>query len=143
MKGFLAGLLASLSLTLGNLLGGHKNSIPVPQIAIDMQSASASGQVMGAQTSGSSSLGDKLSGIGNVVGKLAGAMGSETVKTGQTLINNVTTTPSSKTDVIDMASVVHDISSRVESIPGNLVNQAKVEYCKQVLLAATASGTKK
>ena|SRR5258708_6392887 len=143
MKGFLAGLLASLSLTLGNLLGSHKANLPVPQIAIDSQSSSTSGQVMGVETSGASNLGDKLSGIGNIVGKFAGAIGIEALKNGQTLVNNVTSTPSSQTDVIDMASVVHDISSRVESIPGSLVNQAKIEYCKQVLLTATASGTKK
>lgn len=121
-----------------------RNGIKVPFVAVSSPPApiNTPGEVMGIETTAAPSVGQRISGVGKVLGQLATAIGVQTVKTGETLITNVTTTPTSEKDVIDMANVVKEVSSRVESIPSNLVNQAKVEYCKQVLQAATASGTK-
>lgn len=82
---------------------------------------------------------DRLSGVGKVLGSVVSALGVQTVKTGETLVKNVTSTPSSSSEVIDVSTVVKDISSKIESIPSNLVNQAKIEYCRQVLETASAS----
>ena len=152
MKGFLISLVVGSLAVVGGVAFAAKKGISLPalpsfkapQIAIGKPVSTPPGEVMGAQTtSTASNVGEKLAGIGNTVAKLASAVGLEAVKTTQVVVNNVTTTPSSQADVINMANVVHDISSRVESIPGSLVSQAKVEYCKQVLQAATASAEKK
>jgi hypothetical protein len=44
---------------------------------------------------------------------------------------------------IDMGGVVGQISKQVEGIPSHLLEQAKVQYCLQVLAQATKSAEKK
>lgn len=83
----------------------------------------------------------KLSSIGQVIKKIAQSLGDATFRTGQTLVENVTSTPSSQTQVINLSNVVKDVSNQVESIPSTLLNQAKIEYCRQVLEAATQSAS--
>lgn len=119
------------------------SNITVPKIAIN-PAPNASGSVLGAQsTLNISHFAESFSGAGNVLSKLVNTLGVQTIKTGETLVNNVSSTPSTQADVIDMSKVVQEVSSRVESIPGSLVNQAKIEYCKQVLIQATISATLK
>lgn len=107
--------------------------------------ASSSGAVLGEETEvvKVNHFADRFVGVGKVIKNIAGALGTQVVKTGETLVKNVSSTPSTETEVIDVSEVVHDISSKVESIPGNLVKQAKVEYCRQVLLDATASASER
>lgn len=113
----------------------------LPQIAIN---SSSSGEVLGSQSPLTiTHFSERFSGIGKALANIAGTLGVQTVKTGETLVQNLTATPSSSAQIIDMSQVVKDISSRVESIPGSLANQAKIEYCRQVLENATASATKK
>lgn len=154
MKGILISLFVTAAMVVGGVTVARSKGITLPslpffkapKIAMTAPVSTPVGEVMGIQTASipptTNSLGDKLSVIGSTVGKLASAIGLEAVKTTQIVVNNVTTTPSSQSDVIDMAKVVKQISSSVESIPGSLVTQAKVEYCKQVLQAATTSATK-
>jgi hypothetical protein len=82
----------------------------------------------------------RFDGVVGAMGKIGSTLGVKTSEVGTQVITNVTTTPSSSGEVIDMSKVVSQVRSSVESIPGNLVQQAKVEYCKQVLQDATASG---
>lgn len=152
MKGIFLALSIGIATVGGGLFLRHKGfSLPnlhlpgqvqVPRVAMSEGGSSPSSQVLGAHTINTNQLGTQLSGIGNIIGRVAGSLGVQTVDAGTTLVNNVTSTPTSQADVIDMASVVKDISTRVESIPGSLANQAKIEYCRQVLQAATASATK-
>ncbi len=155
MKGLFLSLLVTAVVVVGGAVFINKKGIPLPgrlgaksvtlpQVSIVGQSpASSSGQVMGVETVNVTHFADRFAGIGQVVSKIAGSLGVQTVKTGQELVNNVTSTPTSAKDVIDMAAVVREVSSRVESIPGSLVKDAKIEYCRQVLQAATASATQK
>ncbi len=105
---------------------------------------SPSGEILGEQAPpplAISHFADRFAGVGKVLGSIVSSIGVQTAKTGEVLVKNVTSEPTSSADVIDMSQVVKDISSKVESIPGNLVNQAKIEYCRQVLETATASAS--
>ncbi len=113
-------------------------NVAVPQIAIDP--TSSSGEILGTQTPLTiSHFADRFAGIGQTLAKILGPLGVQTVKTGETIVKNVTSTPTSSAEIIDMSEVVRDVSNKVESIPGDLMNQAKIEYCRQVLEKATAS----
>lgn len=116
---------------------------PTETAMMDTPESSNSGVVLGEQAPplAISHFADRFAGVGRVIGNLASSLGTQAVKTGETLAKNATTTPSDQSEVIDMSQVVKDISSKVESIPGNLVNQAKIEYCRQVLETATASAS--
>lgn len=132
MKLLLAILLIG-GLTACGLLATHRIKVPssLPQIKTQNKN--------GSQT--------------NVTGKVAGiytnvnAVASKIADTGITVVSGIanvlTSSPSASANVIDISSAVQAISQRVESLPGSIAQQAKVAYCQQVLLDATASSTKK
>lgn len=98
------------------------------------------GAILGTQESMQvTHFGDRFAPVGNFLGKIASSLGMATVKTGETIVKNVSSTPNTQEEVIDMSRVVKEISGKIEAIPGNLVNQAKLEYCRQVLEQATGS----
>lgn len=51
-------------------------------------------------------------------------------------------TPAPGSESINVGTVVNQISKQVEGIPSHLLNQAKVQYCQQVLIEATKSAQK-
>jgi hypothetical protein len=150
MKGVFIALILASSVVGGGLFLRQKG-ISLPNIKLPGRDNSAevamnsigSGQVLGDQAPplAISHFADRFAGVGKVLGSLVSSIGVQTAKTSETLVKNATTNPTSPEEVIDMSKVVKDISTKIESIPGNLVNQAKVEYCRQVLENATASAS--
>lgn len=149
MKGVFIVLILASSVVGGGLFLRQKG-ISLPNIKLPgrdngtevAMNSSGSGEVLGEQAPlAITHFADRFAGVGKVLGSIASSIGVQTVKTGETLVKNVTTTPDSPEEVIDMSKVVKDISTKIESIPGGLVNQAKVEYCRQVLENATASAS--
>lgn len=66
-------------------------------------------------------------------------LGATIVNTGTALgqfAGSVFTTSASSSGNVDVASVTKQISDHIEQIPSNVLKQAKIEYCKQVLLDA-------
>lgn len=51
----------------------------------------------------------------------------------------VITKPNSDKEVIDVSKVVAGVADNASNIPGKIAEQAKIEYCKQVLIQATMS----
>lgn len=66
-------------------------------------------------------------------------LGTTIVNTGTALgqfAGSVFTTTASSGANVDVAAVTKQISEHIEQIPSNALKQAKIEYCKQVLLDA-------
>lgn len=63
------------------------------------------------------------------------------IEVGKSLSAVFLSSPDQKTQTIEVEKIVNQVSKQVESIPSNLLEQAKVEYCKQVLIEATKSAT--
>lgn len=71
-------------------------------------------------------------------------LGTTIVNTGTALgqfAGSVFTTSASSSGNVDVAAVTKQISDHIEQIPSNVVKQAKIEYCKQVLLDAQTEST--
>lgn len=100
-------------------------SVPTSMKPVEVSSERA-GQVQGVMTK-AGDLFDTLTKNGATVGKVA--------------VQVVATTPTTEKEVIDVSKVVNQISTQVESIPGNLVQQAKIEYCRKVFEEANKNAT--
>ncbi len=62
---------------------------------------------------------------------------------GKSAANILTQKPSKPEETIDVSKTVSEIAGKVDDIPSTILSQAKVEYCKQVLIDATRSASPK
>ena len=74
-------------------------------------------------------------------GKVAG-IATTAQNTLQGMSSLFLSTPATGSDTVNVSTVVNQISKQVENIPSALLNQAKVQYCQQVLIEATKSAQK-
>ncbi len=107
----------SISLPKTHLLDALTKALPKKtEESPDKKESSPSGSVRGMQTS---QVTQNLQQAGNAIGKVA---------------SEILTTSSASGAPIEVNSVVGQISKQVENIPSQVLQQAKVEYCKQVLI---------
>jgi len=97
-------------------LSQFRNSSPAIELA-----ASASAE------SKPSVLGATILNTGTALGQFAGSVFTTTASPGAN---------------VDVAAVTKQISDHIEQIPSNALKQAKIEYCKQVLLDAQTEASK-
>lgn len=103
------------------------SSIKLPDsISLPQRDASSSGEVAGVSTQAQET--------GNAVLQKG-------MEVGKTISTIFLSSPDQKTQTIEVQKVVEQVQKQVESIPSNVLEQAKVQYCTAVLQNATSSAT--
>ncbi|PWU24023.1 hypothetical protein C5B42_01010 [Candidatus Cerribacteria bacterium 'Amazon FNV 2010 28 9'] len=145
MKSLLAGLTVAGLVGGGGLLFLHKGSIHLPSFSSQIPSIQVpSGKVLGiSQSVQNPAVGNAANQVGGVIGSIANSVGIGTVNGGEQIVANLTSTPNGSGGSIDVSQVVANVQNQLNSLPGNLVHQAQIQYCQQVLQNATASGVGK
>jgi hypothetical protein len=103
-------------------------TITVPSISLSQFRRDTSVEPVSEDASPSkpSVLGATIANTGNAIGQFAGS---------------VFTTNASSSGNVDVSAVTKQISEHIEQIPSTVLKQAKIEYCKQVLLDAASQAT--
>jgi hypothetical protein len=91
------------------------------------------------KTSPTSSVSGKVAGVSTESNEEQNPIIQKGIEVGKSLSTVFLSSSDSKTQTIEVEKIVNQVSKQVESIPSNLLEQAKVEYCKAVLQNATAS----